>query len=524
MMKYSFIIPICFCFVFLNCSGDLTIENENRTKEKKIAKYNYGNLKKKINIEDNEKNSAFAVPENKGKESKDKEENNIIDEEYPNKEYKKCIDMVEKQFNDKEFGENQAIKDDLNKLCLTKKMEDEENNKKKILQKNEKETEEMSKHNKLTDIEQNMKEIISQLGLSSKIDISYTVLKELLSELKTCSRNYRKKCPLNWKISESNNEYCYAPDSYIGPCEKYISNDIDIGEKKQIEKKCLLFWECEKNCIQDFENSICPLDWILSDDEYCISPDNYKGSCLNKIKFIDMPNKEKSIYSNLCDIKWPCKEKCEHDYFDLCPDGWIETNDGYCLATNYNGTCQRKMNFKDLDKAMKQIYEQKCQFNYPCINSCEKNYDDLCPKSWIIFNENECAPSKYYNGNCKENYIFKNKNIEEKKNFEKLCNVSYPCLKKCQRDYSYNCPMGWKETLSFCLAPTYYKYDCNKMIKKNMNENEKKEISKNCNVFWPCSNYEIILKKLIYNNISNEDYLSIVNGPVDNTTGAIIDV
>ncbi|SCN12234.1 CPW-WPC family protein, putative [Plasmodium malariae] len=537
-MKKIFILHICVFIIFMNCSGKLKSENENKKKitngasgERKISKYNYGSLKKKFNIENKEEKENQSIMEhisdNVSQNSEEEEElknknggsyNSHPNDEHPYDEYTKCINTIEKEFKDKENSEYLKMKEELEKLCLKKKAEDEEKKKEE-----EKRKLQRDMQNNATEKEKQNREIISQLGLSSKLVISNEILSESLSEVKNCLRNYREKCPLNWELSKDNTDYCTAPESYIGPCGKQIHNDVDISEKMRIEKKCFVFWKCDNNCIQDFENSTCPLDWVIMDEEYCIAPDNYVGNCLNKINFLNMSNKEKSIYSNLCDIKWPCKEKCEHDYSVLCPDRWIEGNNGYCFPTNsYNGNCKGKIYLKHLNKIMKQTYEQKCQFSYPCINSCEKNYDDLCPNSWLSINENECAPSEYYNGNCKENYIFKNKNQEEKKLFEKLCDVSYSCIKKCKRDYSFNCPIGWKETLSFCLAPISYKHSCNKMMKKNMNVQEKTEISKKCNVFWPCSNYEILLKNLINSNISEEDYLSVVNGPVDNVTGSVI--
>ncbi|SBT34298.1 CPW-WPC family protein, putative [Plasmodium ovale wallikeri] len=500
----------------------LLVQNESEKKkksdetgERKISKYNYGSLKKKFSIEDKEQS----------KDEKEKEVSNTngegvnfsMDGDYPNHEYKKCMDLIEKEFHEKKGDENLKVKEELEKLCLKKKEEDEEEEKMKRIKL------QVDGQNVVTEKDKKNKEIKSQLGLSTKLEVSSKLLRESLSEMKNCTRNYRQKCPMNWKVSTSNNLYCVAPDSYIGPCAKKINNDIDISEKIKMEKKCLVFWQCDNNCIQDFENSVCPLDWVMFNEEYCTAPDNYVGNCLTKINFLNMSNKEKSIYSNLCDVRWPCKKNCEHDYSVLCPHGWVEGNNGFCLATStYKGNCSKKMYLKHLDKMMKQMYEQKCQFSYPCVNACEKNYDELCPNLWQSVNENECAPSEYYNGNCKENYIFKNRNVEEKKLFEKLCDVSYSCLKQCKRDYSYTCPIGWKETLSYCLAPPSYKHSCNKLIKKNMNQKEKIEIGKKCNVFWPCANYEILLKKLIYNNLSEEDYLSVVSGPVDNTTGAVI--
>ncbi|GAB66135.1 hypothetical protein PCYB_082960 [Plasmodium cynomolgi strain B] len=315
-------------------------------------------------------------------------------------------------------------------------------------------------------------------------------------------------------------------ESYIGTCAKEIKNDLNVDEKMQMEKKCSLFWKCDYNCVQDFENYVCPIDWVMEREEqdgYCRSPDSYTGKCIRKIKFTTMSSKEKAIYSNLCDMRWPCKKKCAHDYSVLCPKGWIEGADGYCFATSsYSGNCEKKIYLKHLDEVMKQTYEHKCQFNYPCVDSCEKNYSDVCPNLWIPVSEKECAPSENYNGRCRHNYIFKSNIMEEeKKNFEKMCHVSYPCVKDCKRDYSFNCPIGWKETLSFCLAPTSYRYSCEKMMRKNMSEREKIQVSAKCLVFWPCSNYEVLLKNLLHSNISPADYFSVVNGPVDDATGAV---
>ncbi|SOS76610.1 CPW-WPC family protein [Plasmodium sp. gorilla clade G1] len=569
-MKFSFF-SVVICFVILAYSASLNREKEKKKKksdihiesnkiDKNIKKFDYGTLKKKFHINDkdenvkdvnkyneigeNGKNGKNGKNEKNGKIGKNgkNEENeknkqpegisvslektNSLEETLVqiNNEYNKCIDMIEKEIHDNiDDKESLKVKDELEKLCVIKKEKDEKEEYEKYKKKMKEKSMEMDMDNEKEERKRINDDIKSQLGISSKIEVTNEVLNDSLSEIKNCVRNYREKCPLNWKINKDNKLYCMAPESYKGPCERKLITNLDISEKIKIEKKCYIFWQCENNCVQDFENSICPLEWTMKNEEYCISPESYIGNCLNQINFINMTNKEKAIYSNLCDVRWPCKKKCEHDYSVLCPDEWIEGNDGYCFPTrNYKGNCKNKIYFKHLDKIMKETYEQKCQFSYPCINSCEKNYDDLCPNLWISINGNECAPSEYYNGSCKENYIFKKKNVEEKKMFENLCEVSYPCLKKCKRNYSYSCPIGWKETLSFCLAPNSYKFNCNKLIKNDMNEKEKIEISKKCHIFWPCENYEILLKKLIYNNMTEKDYLSIVNGPVDNTTGKVI--
>ncbi|VWU50210.1 CPW-WPC family protein [Hepatocystis sp. ex Piliocolobus tephrosceles] len=509
---------------------DEIINGEN--KQRKVRKNNYNSLKKKIKLKNesiSNTNKSSLHDEKTGISSINELKKMVVaDEEYINSEYKKCIDVVEKELNDKKNNDDiEKIKEEMEKLCLLKKKQDE---KEEIKKKNEEEIKIMKaeiekKSSIFTDKEKKEKEIISSLGLSNKIPTLSETLNDLLSEVKNCERDYTEKCPMNWQLNKNDNKYCNAPDSYVGPCEKQIKNEMDISEKIQTEKNCFIFWPCNKNCIQNFKKSKCPIDWILTEDNFCMAPQNYTGNCLKKINFIKMNEKEKAIYSNLCNIRWSCKEACKRDYSVLCPEGWIEGSKGYCLATNtYDGICEKRIYLKDSDKTLKQMYEQKCQFNYPCINSCQKKYDDLCPNLWFLINNNECAPSESYTGNCKENYIFKNKTIEEKKMFEEMCDISYPCLQTCKRDYSYNCPIGWKETLSYCLAPVSYKHNCKKIMRTNMTEKEKLEISTNCHVFWPCSNYEILLKKLIYNNLTEEDYMYIVNGPVDNATGSIFHV
>ncbi|GAW80622.1 CPW-WPC family protein [Plasmodium gonderi] len=554
MKKRLKLVFISLCVVALSCPGKLYARVKESLKESlkvspkdpmqsqiKISKYNFASLRKKLHIENQEqvkgKSGAETNEPRKENEGKDEKEFTHVQTKTGEekltieKEYEKCINMIENEFKDKKVKGDLKIKEELEMLCLKKREEDEVEEKKLEREKLKKEMELKTNGNvKLqsdwrVQEEHRKKEIISNLGLSNNLDISLEILSESLSEVKNCMRNYSEACPLNWKISENNKNVCNAPDSYIGPCGRQMSNDIDVSEKIEKEKTCSIFWPCDYACTQDFENSVCPLGWVMGKSgDYCISPDGYTGSCLKKIKFINMSSKEKSIYSNLCDIRWPCKQKCTHDYSVLCPDGWVEGSDGYCFATsNYKGNCEKKIYLKHLDDVMKQMYEHKCQFNYPCINSCEKNYDDICPKLWIPINDKECAPTEYYNGNCKDNYIFVGKNMEEeKKEFEKFCHVSYACLKKCDRDYSFNCPIGWGETISFCLAPSSYQYNCDRMMKKNMNQWEKIQISKKCLVFWPCSNYEILLKNLLHNNISPSDYLSVVNGPVDDATGAVI--
>ncbi|VUZ95334.1 CPW-WPC family protein [Plasmodium vivax] len=537
---------LTLCVVFQSCSGEVIAGGKNEISlkreqneevhqrgDRKIRKYNFDSLRKKLHVESKEQGK-----EEMGTQSSDQQGDSQIGGGTgvsPEEEYAKCIGMIEQEFK----GEADAkVREQLESLCLKKREQDEAAKgaeaakaakaAKAVKAANEEnaqlKTDSLSAANR-----DGKRSIISQLGLSTKVDVPLEVLKESLSEVKNCVRDYTQRCPLNWKVSETDETVCVAPESYIGPCEKEVKNNLQEDEKMQMERKCSLFWKCDYKCVQNFEGSVCPIDWLMEEEQqqqggFCKSPESYTGKCIGKIKFSNMTSKEKAIYSNLCEVRWPCKKKCVHDYSVLCPSGWVEGADGYCLATSsYSGNCEKRIYLKHLDEAMKQTYEHKCQFNYPCVKSCEKDYHAVCPQLWLPVSEKECTPSESYNGRCRHNYIFKgNLMEEEKKNFERMCHVSYPCVRDCKRDYSFSCPIGWKETLSFCLAPTSYRYTCEKMMRKNMTEREKIQVSAKCLVFWPCSNYEVVLKNLLHGSISPADYLSVLNGPVDGASGAVV--
>lgn len=503
-----------FLLTYVRSDVDPSKNLTTKGKEQPIKAYGYNSLKEELTL---------AVEEDIPEKEKSKQE--VIEKRVSaENEYTNCMNLINQQYKDKTDSESLKLREELEQMCAIKHSEDKKEEERRQAKIKEEEEKDRKKKEKLDPFEEKNKQIKSQLGISNDIDISNKILSETLSELKNCSRNYRDPCPLNWKLDEDLIT-CVSPDSYIGPCEKRMSSEIDISEKKNIEKKCLVFWKCDIDCIQDFEGSECPMEWTQLDEENCQAPSNYTGKCSSRMKFVNLSPKNKSIYSNICDVRWPCMKQCEHDYSVLCPEGWIPREDGTCVATSsYKGSCDKVLYLKNLDRSMKEIQEEKCNFHYPCVHNCEKNYDDLCPNSWMPVSENECAPSENYHGSCKQNYIFKNKNIEEKQQFEKLCEVSYSCVQNCKRDYSSNCPIGWKETLIHCLAPSSYNYNCSKVIQKDLTENEKIMLSKKCNIFWPCSNYEVLLKNLIYDNMTEQDYISIMSGPVDPSTGRIVNV
>ncbi|EKX73741.1 signal peptide containing protein [Theileria equi strain WA] len=137
----------------------------------------------------------------------------------------------------------------------------------------------------------------------------------------------------------------------------------------------------DSDCIQDFTFK-CPEGWNLSldDNDVCIAPISYRGPCSSKI-IATNNTKDKQTLQSICNLKWPSQEVCERN-LDVCPKFWY-SSEKYCLPTpSYNGPCHKPININDIESSEKTLWSNRCNIIWPCKNSCNKNYKSKCPKDW----------------------------------------------------------------------------------------------------------------------------------------------
>lgn len=198
-----------------------------------------------------------------------------------------------------------------------------------------------------------------------------------------CRRDFSNHCAEGWS-KLLNSEECVAPLSYTGPCPRFLQAAHDTKKKKLLEKECNINWPCMTKCEIDY-SAQCPSTWIPIDSVTCFPSSIYNGRCLLPQDFSIMTVEQKIIWGNMCDATWPCKEKCKKDYAKSCPQGWNKDDSGLCTAPkHYNGPCLPKASLTTMDKEMKVAFEKLCQIEFPCLRKCELDMEEACPKQWIL--------------------------------------------------------------------------------------------------------------------------------------------
>jgi CPW-WPC domain-containing protein len=120
---------------------------------------------------------------------------------------------------------------------------------------------------------------------------------------------------------------------------------------------------------------------------------------------------------------------CARDYSACCPEGWVEVGDGAsCLAPmEYTGNCPAKMSYAGLTPLEKSMQAVGCSSFFPCMGSCAKDYEQLCPDGWTAEAGGVCTAPDSYAGRCVRRQVFGSFNELQKASWAASCGVSWPC-------------------------------------------------------------------------------------------------
>ena len=105
-----------------------------------------------------------------------------------------------------------------------------------------------------------------------------------------------------------------------------------------------------------------------------------------------------------------------------------------------------------------------------------------------------CAANRsLYTGKCQDRTIkFVRLTKRAKKRWGSLCGFQWPC-RRCQRNYSDPCPVGWNTDLTkgvnstLCVASSDYTGPCDSTDFLLFNIAGKEEWSSECQAYWPCA-------------------------------------
>ncbi|XP_053990279.1 uncharacterized protein LOC128882635 isoform X2 [Hylaeus volcanicus] len=252
------------------------------------------------------------------------------------------------------------------------------------------------------------------------------------------------------------------------------------------------------DCERDYTR-LCPQHWLPRGDGHsCRAHLQYTGSCQHLVNFSDFSPLKKSDFAIECNVTWPCKAPaCIQDVSAPCPMHFLVQDDGSCLASSlYHGKCVRKMSFKNYSRAHRLLWTEICNVFWPCRNPCSNKIISICPRYWSLSHSKKyCIAPLEYLGPCSPVQPVSMK----KEIMTKNCGVQYDCdkiiksskdIQSCQQDYASMCPFEWKVSLlnsSICEAPFPYKGPCPLRFSFiNYTMIMKKQFSKACNVYWPC--------------------------------------
>merc|ERR1712061_691634 len=78
----------------------------------------------------------------------------------------------------------------------------------------------------------------------------------------------------------------------------------------------------------------------------------------------------------MCQAYWPCI-RCDRDYQEICPEGWIHANSGLRCSPppNYNGPCRGIKDFTGYNVEMFQRWSSQCGAFWRCrVDSVQDVY------------------------------------------------------------------------------------------------------------------------------------------------------
>ncbi|SOV83004.1 CPW-WPC family protein, putative [Plasmodium sp. gorilla clade G3] len=180
---------------------------------------------------------------------------------------------------------------------------------------------------------------------------------------------------------------------------------------------------------------------------------------------------------------------CQKDYSKKCAEEWtkLSTSEECVSPLSYRGPCPRYLQAEHETKK-KKLLERECNIFWPCLDNCEKDYSSQCPTNWVPEDEKYCRPLSIYEGTCLLPYDFSNMTNEQKEIWSNKCSSSWPCKEKCKKDYSKICPKGWiKESDGMCLAPKYYNGPClSRASLITLDKEMKVAFEKLCKLSFPC--------------------------------------
>merc|ERR1712228_5678 len=138
----------------------------------------------------------------------------------------------------------------------------------------------------------------------------------------------------------------------------------------------------------------------------------------------------------------------------------------------------------------KSAFALKCKAPWPCSGNtnCPQGRDyEVCPMGWEEIGNGYCRHGGSDAPKCASVFAFGDMQIAEKQDLAKDCDLQWGCRASCEQDFRSQCPEGWQNQSSLCVAPITYAGVCSYSVDTaNMNEAQKRTFASTCSVRFPC--------------------------------------
>jgi len=131
----------------------------------------------------------------------------------------------------------------------------------------------------------------------------------------------------------------------------------------------------------------------------------------------------------------------------------------------------------------------------PGVDSCDRDYDDVCPEGWVNIGAVKGGSTEYchggtqYFGPCSDEVqSFSSMSTNAKKRWSAACQAFFPC-KSCSRDFGQTCPEGWAQVGNTrkCKPEAAYKGICRGAVNfEGYNNAMLESWSEACGAYWKC--------------------------------------
>lgn len=304
------------------------------------------------------------------------------------------------------------------------------------------------------------------------------------------SRNLQ---PAETNLMDAHSRFHRASSGGLSKEEKTIERALSEAMSKSpstVGRPVLnLTRDVEVSCLPDVAR--CPKHWV-HESLTCKATASYVGVCAPSTAWFDLSVEARLAFARYCQAELHCQGDCPQNFEAVCPSLWNEISPNVCAAPRgYVGSCPHRVRTDAMTKEDKFNFGLKCGARWPCALPPDHVYTDVCPESWTLHFGQTCIAPREYRGPCGRFVRLGGSTKSNKQALEAACGISWPSKKRCEKDYSASCPVGWQERIKAgktfdCVAPSEYRGCSRVQAFEDFTPVEKQRWERNCGQHFPC--------------------------------------